>query len=232
MNDPTIPSRFEAMLPRETLYRRIRESITTTTATATSFRVRVAAALAASSLLAIAVVALAAQQTYGGHAMGLSGGAAATSRLLLVSCLLVASSTLVLRRGPSSLGTRAPALWLTASLAVPLYAALTLFHPVHAAAPLPAAVLISPWGLRCLLIAALVGTSVLLSFTLALRHAVPTAPAARSGALGATAGTWAGLAVFIFCPSADTTHLLLGHVLPVLAFTAIGCLALPRVLRV
>jgi hypothetical protein len=123
-------------------------------------------------------------------------------------------------------------LWSIAILAAPSYAVLTLINPIHAGDPLPPAVFISPWGVRCLLLCALVGSSVLLSFTLALRQAVPVAPSARSGALGATAGVWAGLAVFVFCPSADFAHLLLGHVLPVLAFTLLGCAALPRVLRV
>lgn len=93
------------------------------------------------------------------------------------------------------------------------------------------AVEISPWGARCMVIAALVGAAALGAFVAALRWAAPVATRARGAALGAAAGAWAGFAVFVFCPSSDTQHLLVGHVLPVLVFTLPGVLAAVRALR-
>ena len=56
-------------------------------------------------------------------------------------------------------------------------------------------------------------------FAVALRRAVAVASGLRGAALGAAAGAWGGLAVFAFCPSGETQHLLVGHVLPVALFT-------------
>jgi hypothetical protein len=53
----------------------------------------------------------------------------------------------------------------------------------------------------------------------------------RGGTLGAAAGAWAGLGIFIFCPSGDPWHLLVGHVLPIVAVTLLGFIVIPRVLR-
>jgi hypothetical protein len=47
----------------------------------------------------------------------------------------------------------------------------------------------------------------------------------------AAAGLWAGVGVFIFCPSGNEQHLLVGHVLPILAFTLLGAIATPHALR-
>jgi hypothetical protein len=102
---------------------------------------------------------------------------------------------------------------------------------VHAHDPGVLPVEISPWGLRCLVIATIVGMLVLASFGAALRRAVPVASRLRGAALGAAAGAWTGLAVFIFCPSDDFQHILVGHVLPIVAFTLLGAVASPRVLR-
>jgi hypothetical protein len=41
------------------------------------------------------------------------------------------------------------------------------------------------------------------ALVLALRHATPVATRLRGAALGSAAGVWAGLTVFVFCPSGD-----------------------------
>src|SRR5262249_57934019 len=89
----------------------------------------------------------------------------------------------------------------------------------------------SPWGLRCLSIATAVGLLVLVTFTAALRRSVPVASRLRGAALGAAAGAWAGLSVFIFCPAIELRHLLVGHLLPIAALTLVGLAAIPRALR-
>jgi hypothetical protein len=65
----------------------------------------------------------------------------------------------------------------------------------------------------------------------ALRRAVAVAIRPRGAALGAAAGAWGGLAVFVFCPSGEPQHLLIGHVLPIALFTLLGGVALTKVLR-
>src|SRR5262249_10531227 len=127
----------------------------------------------------------------------------------------------------------APALSLVALLVAPIYAAFTVMLPLETSAAAAAAALaaLSPWGLRCLAIAAAVGVLVLVAFTAALRHAAPVAVRGRGAALGAAAGAWAGLAVFVFCPATELPHLLVGHVLPIAAFTLLGLAATPRILR-
>jgi hypothetical protein len=42
---------------------------------------------------------------------------------------------------------------------------------------------------------------------------------------------WAGIAVFMFCPSGDPQHLLVGHVLPLVILPIIGAVVMPRWLR-
>ena len=69
---------------------------------------------------------------------------------------------------------------------------------------------------------------VLVSFTAALRRSAPVASRLRGAALGAAAGAWAGLGVFLFCPATDHRHLLVGHVLPIAIFTLLGLAAVPR----
>jgi hypothetical protein len=90
---------------------------------------------------------------------------------------------------------------------------------------------LSPWGTRCLTVSAAVGLLVLLTFTAALRRSAPVASRLRGAAVGAAAGAWAGLSVFVFCPAIEYRHLLVGHVLPIAAITLVGLVAIPRALR-
>ena len=65
----------------------------------------------------------------------------------------------------------------------------------------------------------------------ALRRSAPVASRLRGAALGAAAGAWAGLGIFIYCPATEYHHLLVGHVLPIAALTLLGLAAIPRALR-
>lgn len=219
----------------EALRTRIRESIAATKSSSIGTRTRLTAALATIPLVAALVVWGASQMVYGQPAAGLDVGAQSVTRLLSVLVTLVAmtaASTLIAAwRGSRGFGASAMCLVLTAALVAPLYAAFTVPDPVHVGDPVVSGVAISPWGLRCVVIAGVVGVSVLAGLTMALRRAVPVASRLRGGALGAAAGAWAGLAVFLFCPSGDQAHLLVGHVLPVAALTLVGLLAMPPALR-
>ena len=221
--------------PPEALYGRIRASIETTPASTMSMRTRIVLALAAALLVAATVLLVASRVVYQRYAPGLEVGTQSTSHLLLVVFLLVAltlaSSLVALWRSRSGLGSSVLPPALAAGLVGPLYALLVLGSPVHVHDPDVLSVEISPWGLRCLVIATIVGLFVLASFTAALRRAVPAANRLRGASLGAAAGAWAGLTVFMFCPSGDYQHLFVGHVLPIVAFTILGSALLPRVLR-
>jgi hypothetical protein len=193
------------------------------------------AALIAGALLIAALVLVASMLVYQRPAVGLTFGIRSAPALLAVLCALIglagASTAVALHRGRSGLGASLGSLVAVAVLAAPVYAALTLADPVHIAGLRPAWVDISPWGFRCFCIACAVGAIVLVSFAIVLRRAAPAASGWRAAAVGAAAGAWAGLAVFVFCPSGDRQHLLVGHVLPVVALVAAGAIMLARRLR-
>jgi hypothetical protein len=178
------------------------------------------------------IVNVASQIVYGEWAAGVSVAVDSRSNIVGVSAyvlLLAAMATLsAVWRGRGGFGLPLAALAALATLVTPLYASLTLLFSKHVPS---GAVVVSPWGARCLAIAALVGIIVLVAFRWALHRAVPEATVGRAAAIGASAGAWAGLAVFFFCPSAAQQHLLLGHVLPVAAITIVGALVLPKALR-
>jgi hypothetical protein len=219
----------------EALYTRIRASIDATPAAKMRTSSRVVAALAAVIVLSTAIVFVSSEIVYGRQALGLQVNVLSASRLVWVTCLLLAltfmSTAIALWRGGSGLGAGSSTLALVAVLVAPLYALFVLPQPVHLQNAYVASVEISPWGVRCFAIATLTGLIVLTSLAAALRRAVPVASRLRGAVLGAAAGAWAGLAVFVFCPSGDHLHITLGHVLPVVAFTALGGLIVSRALR-
>jgi hypothetical protein len=220
------------------LYGRVRSAIEKTPAATTRTRTLILAALALVPVLTILVVAIASQAVYGRPAAGLGIDVASPAGMLAILALLagltLVSTLFALWQGRSGLGIAS--LWLVsiAVLVAPVYAALTVLQPLHSGAADDVAltgVEISPWGLRCIFIATVVSASVLAIFAVALRRAVAVASGLRGAALGAAAGAWGGLAVFAFCPSGETQHLLIGHVLPVALFTLLGGIGLARALR-
>jgi hypothetical protein len=229
------PSPDNAWAPSEVLYSRIRARVESERASSTSMRVRVIVAVLVASCLTAAVVLMASAIVYQRPAVGLYFAARSTPHLLLAFFLLIGltltATFIAISRGRRGFGSGLVSLLVVAGLVAPAYAALVLVSPVHTDGPNPASVVISPWGGRCLLISSIVGGLVLASFTIALRRSAPVASWLRGGALGAAAGAWAGLGTFMFCPSGDPQHLLLGHVLPVIAFTLVGFAAIPRALR-
>lgn len=220
------------------LYGRVRNAIEHTPAATTRTRTLILAALTAVPALTTVVVAIASEAVYGRAAAGLDIDVTSPAGMLTILALL-AGLTLIatlfaLWQGRAGLGIAA--LWLVsiAVLVAPVYAALTVLQPLHSGAADNVAltgVEISPWGWRCIFIATIVSASVLAIFAVALRRAVAVASGLRGAALGAAAGAWGGLAVFAFCPSGETQHLLIGHVLPVALFTVLGGVGLGRVLR-
>lgn len=227
-----------ATTPSERLYPRIRAAVETTPAATTRTRTRIFAALAIVPLLATAVVLIASEVVYGEPTAGLhidvSSVVAMLTILGLLAALAVASTLFALWQGRDGLAIGSISLASIAALVVPVYAALTVLRPLHSGAADDVAltgVAISPWGWRCLFVATLVGVPTLAILAAALRRAAAVSSSLRGAALGAAAGAWGGFAVFVFCPSGNLQHLLVGHVLPIAIFTLIGGVALTRALR-
>jgi hypothetical protein len=145
--------------------------------------------------------------------------------------LTLGATLAALWRGHRGFGTGAATLVLTGLIVTALYSALTLLRPLHPGEVPAANPTISPWGARCALIAAIVGVGVMACFAAALRRAAPVATGLRGAAIGVAAGMWASVAVFVFCPSGDSRHLLVGHVLPLLVLLGLGAAFVPRWLR-
>jgi Protein of unknown function (DUF1109). len=224
--------------PSERLYAQVRGAIESTPAATTRTRIRILAALAIVPALTVLVVVTASEMIYGRAAAGLGIDIASPAAMLMILALLAGlasvSTLFALSQGRGGLGIASMWLGSIASLVVPVYAALTVLQPVHSGAADDIAltgVTISPWGWRCIFIASVVSASVLAIFAVTLRRAVAVATRLRGAALGAAAGAWGGLAVFAFCPSGDTQHLLVGHVLPIVLFTLLGGVVLTRALR-
>lgn len=152
-------------------------------------------------------------------------------RLLLLVLLASLTTGIALLPGRRSLGSKVALLAIAAVALAPLYTLVTHVAPVGTSVGDEAARALHPLGLPCASVAFAVGTIALIAFGLALRRAVPAAPVNRAAALGAAAGGWAGVALFLQCPAKDELHLLVGHSLPVAAFALLGALVLPRVLR-
>ena len=227
--------RFERAAPGPGLYAHLHSQIAATPASTIATSTRVAVALITVPALSSMAVVVASQIVFGQQAVGLTYSVHSGSqilRALLVLVALTAGATFVAMRSGRGWGAGVTQLITTAALATPAYAALTFADALHSADLIgPSGVMLSAWGYRCLILASLVGILVLASFTLALRRAVAAGASIRGAALGAAAGLWSGLAVFVFCPSANSSHLLIGHVLPILAFTVLGAVAIPRFLR-
>jgi hypothetical protein len=172
---------------------------------------------------------------YGRLASGLVVAPAEELRLVwtctLLGVLTLGATLAALWRGHRGLGASATTLALTGLIVVAVYSALTLLRPLHLNDAPAANLTISPWGARCALIASIVGVGVIACFAAALRRAAPVATGLRGAAIGAAAGMWASVAVFVFCPSGDSPHLLVGHVLPLLALLGVGATLVPRWLR-
>jgi hypothetical protein len=150
---------------------------------------------------------------------------------MLLGALTLGATLAALWRGHRGFGAGPTALALTGLIVATVYSALTLLRPLHLNDAQITTVAISPWGARCALIASIVGIGVMVCFAAALRRAAPVATGLRGVAIGAAAGMWAAVAVFVFCPSGNSWHLLVGHVLPPLALLGIGAVLVPRWLR-
>jgi hypothetical protein len=132
---------------------------------------------------------------------------------LVVSLVL---TWLVVGRGGSTMGRR-PLLVGGAVLAMPfvLFLWMHLFYGTYAE-PYEAI------GFHCLRYTLVISALPLTTF-LALRRAVePRHPAVLGAGAGAACAAWAGALVDLWCPLTNSLHVLVGHVAPLVAATALG----------
>lgn len=216
------------------LYNHVRDSVGRSRASGTRSHTRLLAAALIVPLVTIAIAVAASYATYGRPAAGLLGDVEVTGGaiLLLIALTLLAlvATSFALARGLNGLGAPSALLIGIAACVTPIYGVLAVLEPLHPGRLAFAGTSISPWGTRCIALAVFVGLLALGAFVSALKQAVPSASSIRALALGAAAGAWAGLAVFLFCPSGDQMHLALGHLMPIAALIC-AAPAAARILR-
>jgi hypothetical protein len=76
----------------------------------------------------------------------------------------------------------------------------------------------------CVVFAVLFAIGPLAAFAFVRRGTDPVAPRLSGAAVGAAAGAWGALGIELHCGHAGMTHVVLGHVLPVVLLTAVGVL--------
>lgn len=86
-------------------------------------------------------------------------------------------------------------------------------------------------GWRCFALTALTAPWPFAALAYASRRMDPRHPAAAGAALGAVAGAWAAVTVELWCPLALPRHVLVGHVLPVVALALVGAAVGARLFR-
>lgn len=180
------------------------------------------------STVALAVLAAAAMLAvlqWGPRLFGATGGIAhaaerpATSGAWILAgtvAVALASSWLVLPFRRSMLSP-ARGLLLGVAIAVPLLigAWLVLWHATY----------VDPFtrsGLRCFELTVLTAPWPFAALAYASRRMEPRHPGTAGAALGAAAGAWAAVMVELWCPLSAQQHVLLGHVLPLVALTVAG----------
>lgn len=237
MKQREIPPRFASVsAPPDALYSSIRAAIKETPASTVPVRARLIGAVAAIPVV-MTVVLLGTEVLIDQSPLRADLGAGAPGLLVVVLSSLLVFTLLTmfvaLRRGRHGLGSGAKPLIVAAGLVVPVYALTALAIPLRSNDPavLSRVASLHPWGVPCFVVAAIVGLFVLVILTSALRWSVPVARGPRGAALGASAGAWAGLSVFLHCPAFEPTHLIIGHIVPIGAFIALGALAVPHALR-
>jgi len=231
---PLDPLVVPAPPPRE-LAARVRAAVDQTRAPRSSLRERLVLAVLAVPL-AVAFGLLGSRVVFRGRPLfrvdiGLLPELDLAERLFILLLIAGVATGVALAPGRRGLGSKVTLLVTTAVVVAPFYTLLINVFPLGTAVGAAAARELHPLGLPCALVAFSVGILALAAFGLALRGAVPAAPVGRAAALGAAAGAWAGVALFLQCPANDALHLLVGHSLPVAAFALAGAVALPRLLR-
>lgn len=174
--------------------------------------------LSAAALASLAIFAFAGGLRITGRPVALL---AATSAGALA--IAAAAAVLAFRRGSSMLG-RPAAVLVAIALATPL---VLVAWKLGVSSLFPE---MTRWwperpGLRCLYLATAMGTAPVAAMLYLCRGTAPAHPRLTGLALGTSAGALVWVLVDLWCPVAHVRHLLLGHILPLALFTAIGAAA-------
>lgn len=162
----------------------------------------------------------------GGVAHAAGRPAASGAGIVAGTAALALFATWLVLRARRSMLSPPRGLLLAVALGVPalLGAWLTLWHGTYA----------DPFtrsGWRCFAITVLAAPWPFAVLLYAGRRVEPRHPGTSGAALGAAAGVWATVALELWCPLADEAHVLLGHVLPLLAIALAGWAIGARMLR-
>jgi hypothetical protein len=87
-------------------------------------------------------------------------------------------------------------------------------------------------GFRCFALSIATGALPLLGALLSWRRSLPVSPLATGAAFGAGAGLGSALLVDLWCPVSYLPHLLIGHLMPILALALLGGVLGGRILRI
>ncbi len=174
-------------------------------------------ALAAGAALSVAI----------GARLGVHEGTRPLAYVVALTCawLLVAlgMTWAGVARGRSMLGraegSRAAAVAATPLALLALWWALAMVWPQTLAND-------SGWFevVQCLVGTTLLGLGPLLAFLYLRRASEPVNPWLGGAALGAAAGAWGAAALIVICRHASPSHMVLGHVLPVVLVAGLGAL--------
>lgn len=90
---------------------------------------------------------------------------------------------------------------------------------------------VGPWpALRCALVGLALALGPLVAGMVHRRRTDPLQPSMTGFALGCASGAWAWACLDLMCPSAEPTHLVFGHLVPVVATGLVGALVGSRLL--
>jgi hypothetical protein len=166
------------------------------------------------------------------------GGVRPTSRpetliaetALGAAAIAITAAVVALGRGRSMLGRAG--IWL---LSLAILTPIVLFAwKVGVSAQYPG--MMVSWverpGFRCMRLSCLLAAWPLVAFVMTRRASDPTHPRLTGAAIGAAVGACVWVFVDLWCPVAYVPHLLLGHVLPLVATTLVGTWLGGRVIAV
>ncbi len=165
------------------------------------------------------VASLATFEWFGGLAHGAGRPMAVTITIATGALLLaVASSIIGWHRGRTLVG-RSTKLLVLPPVLLPVLTLvwLTSFHALYTEP-------FSRVGYRCLVLSLVIGGCLLGAAVFLRRRTVLSSPRAAGASLGAAMASWSAVLVDLWCPLTNLSHVLVGHVLPLvlLAFAGAG----------
>jgi Negative regulator of sigma F len=217
------------MMPPESLKLRVLEAVRQRPTPRRTDRLPLTVSLAALAMLAMLAVVEWGPRLFGelgGLAHAAGRPAASGSWILAGTAALALSATWLVLPSRRSMLSPARGLLLAVAIGVPLFVGvwLLLWHTTYD----------DPFtrtGWRCFALTALTAPWPFAVLAFASRRVEPRHPATAGAALGAVGGAWAAVMVELWCPLATGQHVLVGHVLPLLALALAGAAIGARMFR-